>query len=281
MWPIIFEIPIVFLDKQIPIHGYGLMIVIGFLLAANLASREARRRGLPDVVTDVGLAMLLSGLLGGRLLHYIENYSTEYAYVPIWEFFKIWKGGLTFYGGAVGGFLGGVLYCWHKRLPAADILDVMALGAPIGMAFGRLGCFLNGCCYGGLCASGSWLGVSFPPRSPAHAEQIGLGLLVSPDAWSLPVHPTQLYQAGHDFLLAGFLWFYLRTPGAPRGGGIPLLFALYAVGRFFLEDLRGDNPPFWLGLTISQNISILLFLAFSGAFFWLLLKAKKELIAGS
>jgi len=279
MRPVIFEIPLPF-DIRLPLHGYGLMIVIGFLLAAWTGSREARRRGLPDFIYDMGLVMLLSGLVGGRLLYYIENYQKQYAAESFLEIFKIWKGGLVFYGGAITGYIGGLFYCWTRRLAISDCMDVVAPGVPIGMAFGRLGCFLNGCCYGSLCDPGFPLGVVFPLDSPAASEQRELGLLDPGSIASLPVHPAQLYQAGHDVLIAGLLLWYLRRADAPRGGGIPLLFVLYGIGRFCLEELRGDNPLTFTGLTLSQNLSLLLVLGFGSVFILLLLRAKKALKGG-
>ncbi len=277
MRPIIFEIPLP-MGMRLPLHGYGLMIVIGFLLAAGLSSREARRRGMPDFVYDLGLIMLLSGLLGGRVLYYLENYREKYAAESFLEFFKIWKGGLVFYGGAIAGYAGGLVYLWRKRLPVADSMDVLTPGIPLAMGFGRLGCFLNGCCFGNVCRPGFPLGAVFPVDSPAALEQQRLGLLDPGFLDPLPVHPAQLYQAAHDFLLAGLMLWYLRQPGAPRGGGIPLLFVMYGVGRFLLEGLRGDNATTFTGLTLSQNLSLVLIFGFGGLFARRLLLAKKALI---
>jgi phosphatidylglycerol:prolipoprotein diacylglycerol transferase len=254
MWPVLFRV------FGLPIHGYGLMIVVGFLLATWIAQREARRRGLPEFAYDLGLIMLLGGILGGRIFYYAQFYRSNFAGRPLWEFFKLWEGGLVFYGGAIGGFLGGWIYLKAKKLPLLDCLDVAALGAPIGMAFGRLGCYLNGCCFGRLCSPDFPLGVSFPAtvagREPApHRYQVDLGL-IGPDDGSLPVHPVQLYQAGHDFLLFGLLGWFLRRRNLPRGVGMPLLFMLYGIGRFFLEGLRADHDQRWFGLTISQLVSL-------------------------
>lgn len=287
MRPVIFSIPLPW-GGSLPLHGYGLMIVLGFFLLSWVATRESRRRGLPDFAYDLGLVMLFSGVLGGRLFYYLENYRAQYAGESLLEFFKIWKGGLVFYGGAIGGIAGGWLYIRHRRWPLADCMDVMAMVAPVGMAFGRIGCYLNGCCYGGLAGEGCPLGVRFPMGSPAaqahHADGWIFTLGQGP---SLAVHPVQLYQAAHDLLLAGLLLWYLRrggtgqgvSPGparAPRGIGMPLLFLLYGIGRFTLEGLRGDNPLTFSGLTISQNISIGLGVGALLAVALILLKERRE-----
>jgi prolipoprotein diacylglyceryltransferase len=115
--------------------------------------------------------------------------------------------------------------------------------------------------------------VVFPADSGAQAAQWEAGLLDSPRDLPLPVHPVQLYQAGHDLLLCGLVLWYLRRPTAPRGSGIPLLFFIYGLGRFCLEALRWDNPITSTGLTISQNFSVALVLVFGGTFFALLVRS--------
>ncbi len=261
MRPVLFEIPLPFVDKSVPVHGYGLLIVLGFLLATWVAGRESRRRGLPDFAYDFGLAMLLCGLLGARVFYFIENYSEQFAGLSfgatVLEFFKVWKGGLVFYGGAIGGVAGGLTYLLVKRLPVFQCLDIAAIGTPIGMAFGRLGCFMNGCCYGKLCAADAPLALRFPQTSGVHQAQVDAGLIGLDDP-TLEVLPTQLLQAGHDFILFGLVFWYLRRPSTPLGAGMPLLFLLYAIGRFCLEGLRGDNPITTTQLTISQNVSLVL-----------------------
>jgi phosphatidylglycerol:prolipoprotein diacylglycerol transferase len=250
--------PVLFPVFGLPIHGYGLMIVVGFLLALWVTTRIARRRGLPDVVYDLGMVMLLCGILGGRTFYYLENYSEEFASESIWAFFKIWKGGLVFYGGAIGGFFGGLAFLVLRKLPVAAVLDVVSVGVPVGMAFGRIGCYLNGCCYGKLCDPDlplvETLGV-FPPSTAPHQHQVQQGWIDDSMAM-MPIHPVQLYQAIHDFALFLMLYWYVERGHAPRGAGMPVLWVTYGVGRFFLEGLRGDNPKTLSGLTVSQNLSI-------------------------
>jgi phosphatidylglycerol:prolipoprotein diacylglycerol transferase len=266
--------------EDLPVHSYGLMIVLGFFLLIWVSSREARRRGLPDFVYDLGLVMLLCGLLGGRIFYYALNWQEQYRNESLLEFFKIWKGGLVFYGGALGGLLGGLVYLWRKRLPLADCLDVAAVGAPIGMAFGRLGCFLNGCCFGGPSGPDYVFGVVFPRGSPAWESQLAAGWLSSRASPALAVHPVQLYQAVHDLLLFGLLYAYLRRPEAIRGAGMPLLIFLYGVGRFQLEFLRGDQiPTATTGLTVGQNVSIGLVVLSGAALGALLRRASREPVA--
>jgi len=241
----------------LPIHGYGLMIVVGFLLSLFVSSRIGRQRGLPDVFYDLGMVMLLCGILGGRTFYYLENYSTQFADEPFWAFFRIWEGGLVFYGGAIGGVLGVLAFLKIRRLPFAPCLDVLSIGTPLGMAFGRLGCFLNGCCFGRRCDADFGLGVEgFPPNTLPYRHQVDHGWIEDGSAMH-PIHPVQLYQAAHDCLLFVLLLWFVGRGYAPRGGGIVALWLLYGIGRFFLEGLRGDNAATFSGLTISQNVSLI------------------------
>jgi phosphatidylglycerol:prolipoprotein diacylglycerol transferase len=146
-----------------------------------------------------------------------------------------------------------------KRVPVAELLDVVAPFIFVAMAFGRLGCVLNGCCFGGLCAPDSGWGLCFPKKvTGAHLVNLHEGRIATTPVASLPVYPVQLMEAGFNFLLCGLLWWYLRGV-SPRGSCIPLASVFYGVGRFVLEHLRGDKLPiYWGGWTISQVVSLLL-----------------------
>jgi len=279
MHPTIFDIPLPF-GNSLPIHSYGLMIVLGFLLSIWVASRVARRRGLPDFTYDLGLVMLLVGLLGGRIFYYVQNYADKYRGESFLEFFKIWKGGLVFYGGAIGGILGAAFYLWKKKLPLGPCLDVAAVATPLAMAFGRLGCFLNGCCYGGLCDPGYLFGLVFPVNSGPQVDQWQHGFLDGPHMPALPVQPVQLYQAAHDFLLFGLIYWYIRQPGAVSGNAMPLAFVLYGLGRFQIEFLRGDHLGTFTGLTVSQNFGLLTAALFGTIFILFLLTQQKRVTSG-
>src|SRR5690606_18002081 len=172
-----------------PIYGYGLMIVVGFILCLFVGSREVRRLGIPDRVSDLAMVLLVCGILGGRLFYYIQFYE-EFANRSFLAFFQIWEGGLVFYGGALGGLTGGLVFLLWKRLPIPDYMDMIAVVAPIAVFFGRWGCFLNGCCFGRLCEPGAPWGVVFPESAPAAARHADWGL-IAPGSASLPVHPVQ------------------------------------------------------------------------------------------
>jgi len=226
------------------LYSYGAMLVAALLTATTLACRAARRLPpewvaiTPEEIVDFSCLSLVGGILGGRVF-YLALHWDLVADSP-WEAVAIWHGGLIWYGGFLGGLLAGWLYVRAKRLHLLRVLDQYIPFLAIGQAIGRVGCFLNGCCYGKPTAS--WLGVRFPSEP-------------------VPVLPTQLFES------AGLVFLYillrrlqrpamLRHPG--RLFGCYLLF--YAVLRFALEFLRGDQAPWWLGLTLQQLISLVVFL---------------------
>ena len=266
-------------DKfTLPINSYGLMMAIGFLLGVYLASRRAKREGYdPEVVIDVGWIAIITGIIGARLLFVAQNIKA-FLDRPL-DIIRVDQGGLVFYGGFIAATVVVSIYLRSKKLSIANALDFVTPSLALGLAFTRIGCFLNGCCWGDICRHPNWFpAVQFPAGSFAHSQHVSLGL-IKPDALaSLPVHPTELYESCCAFLLfilISYLYRYKRRNGEVLAG-----FAiLYAIVRFIMEIFRGDNPPvvnwfcewakrhnttpyppFWEGPTISQCISIGIFL---------------------
>jgi phosphatidylglycerol:prolipoprotein diacylglycerol transferase len=172
------------------------------------------------------------------------------------DVFRIWQGGIVFYGCIMGGLIGSVLYWVRHPYPFRAMADAVAPALALGSALGRTGCFLNGCCYG---APTSFpLAVRFPTGAPAWARHVELGLIPPLAAHSLAVHPTQLYSALDAlFILALLMWFY---PRRRRDGEVmALLMVTYPVLRFANECLRGDEPAILAGLSAAQAISLGLF----------------------
>ena len=227
--------------------------MLGFLLAMWRAARNASRYRLkPEDVWDVGLWGLLGGVVGARLVYVLLN-AAYYRTHPA-EVFFIWTGGMTFYGGLAGGILAGVLVCCARGMRTADMADLAAVSFPIGYALGRVGCFLNGCCYGAVC--------DLPWATRFHTAE---GL-------TPPSHPAQLYSAS-----AALLMFLVLAAMERRGYGrerVPgqLMVAFvffYAVYRFFIEFVREGvtaQTTSLLGLTQGQVASLLL--AASAAAVW-------------
>jgi phosphatidylglycerol:prolipoprotein diacylglycerol transferase len=265
MQQVLFTIPI-HGDTKISIYGFGTMLVLAFLASTWLAWWRSKREGLdPDVIPDMAFWIFLLGLVGARLFYCIEYWGTEIHNVL--EAFQYWKGGIVYYGSVVGGTLGFFAYRWFRPFPLRPFMDVMAPAIAIGSVFGRLGCFLNGCCFGDPCRL-PWA-VSFPAHSPVWIQQVWQGLIPRDAVHSLPVHPTQLYSAIDALLILLVLSAYY--PLRRRHGEVlGLLILTYPISRFLIEYLRNDEGAFFAGLTISQTISVLVFLGSLVYWVWLL-----------
>ncbi|MCK4624238.1 MAG: prolipoprotein diacylglyceryl transferase [Phycisphaerae bacterium] len=150
------------------IYGYGLMLVLGFICSTFLARRRAKRFGeSPDVIVTVGLLSLVSGIVGARLAYVIEKWQDQFAWRsdPMGEILDITSGGLIYFGGVVLAVVVVWVYLRVKRLPIRRYLDILAPVVMLGLAFGRMGCTLNGCCYGGRCNTDYPLAMRFPYAS--------------------------------------------------------------------------------------------------------------------
>ena len=151
------------------IFGYGLMMVLGFLSAISIARWRARRMGeSPDVMTQIGILSLIGGVLGARLAYVIQHWDTQFASAEarsLGNILNITSGGLIYYGGLVLASLTVMGFLLIKRLPIRRHLDIVAVSMMVGLAFGRAGCLLNGCCYGGPCGHEWALGTEFPVYS--------------------------------------------------------------------------------------------------------------------
>ncbi|MGZ3692793.1 MAG: prolipoprotein diacylglyceryl transferase [Bdellovibrionota bacterium] len=242
MFPVLFEI------RGLPIHSYGFFIALGYVAALALLSYLAKKRGLdPASFLDIAFLALVSGVIGGRILFVFTNLAYFIRYPG--EIGDFWQGGLVFYGGFIAAFFAITYYIRRKKLPYAESLDILAPALTLGHAFGRIGCFAAGCCYGSYCEL-PW-GVHF------HSD------LVDPALRDLPLHPTQLYESVSLFLLSGAL-VYLVIKKKFRPGAVALLYVMaYSVIRSVIEIFRGDGiRGFIVGnwLSTSQGIAILLFL---------------------
>jgi len=262
MRQILFTIPIF---GGIKVFGYGTMLFLAFLGSMNLAAWRSRREKFdPEVIYDLSLWVFIGGLVGARLFYVIQYWGDKVRSVG--DIFRIWEGGIVLYGSIMGGTATFFLYRALRPFPLRPYLDIVAPSLALGVALGRLGCFLNGCCYGDRCDL-PWT-VSFPRFSPPWSDQVADGLLTRDALWSLRVHPTQLYSVVDGLVLLLLLSAYY--PLRRRDGEVmALLMVTYPITRFLIEYLRNDEGVFFLGLTISQTISVLLFLA--GLLYWYVL----------
>lgn len=328
MKQVLFHIP----GTQIPIYGYGMMLFLAFVFCLWLAKRLGRREGIePKSIEDMAIWIFIFGILGARITYCLQ-YGCDFA-----GFFRIWDGGLVFYGSAIGGAIGYLLaYIFVLRkhhISSWKMADVIAPCAALGLCLGRVGCLLNGCCYGNV-ACASCPAISFPIASPPRLAmvergyQTAAGFTLEPDRtvgavephspaekaglkagdrivkingvevdsisvalgsqWprgkndlaltvrrprggedvdlpafshdTIGLHPTQVYESISTGLLFFVLLFYF--PMRRHDGAVMVLFMLgYAVHRFLNEMLRTDTDPVAFGLTLSQNVSVLVLAA--------------------
>ncbi len=335
MRPELFRIPLPFrlgpIDS-IPVYAYGFFVMIGFLAALWISVRRARAMGIePDLLVDLGLWVMVSGIAGARV-YYVTEFREDFDWgiasalfrAPIspegvlgavaglalavaslrrrgrpvgskasiakaaaaayagalavhlfvrgadYDFglLRIDRGGLVIYGGLLGGAIAYVVFLKRRGASLLDVGDCVAPGVPLGQALGRLGCFLNGCCFGGV-SSGPHA-VRFGPGTdampnPVYQHHLAADLIERGAPASLPVHPAQLYASLADFVLF-LVVLRFATRRKARGEAFALYFTLYPAVRFFLEMARDDSERIAGGLTFAQVLSLAGLVA-GGAFF--------------
>ncbi len=257
---VLFEIP----GLGFRLYGYSAMFFIACAGALVLTVWRARREKInPNIVYELAIWLYGGGLIGARAFFVIQHHETVHG---IGDVVRFWQGGMVFYGCIIGGLIGSVIYWYRHPFPFRAMADAVAPALVFGAAFGRLGCWFNGCCFGGPCEL-PW-GVAFPSGTFPWIHQVYLGQLSPSAEISHPVHPTQLYAAFSGFLIVGLLtWYY---PRRRRDGEVmALLMVAYAVSRFAMEAFRDDEGVFFAGMTISQNISVLLLLGGLANWAWL------------
>jgi phosphatidylglycerol---prolipoprotein diacylglyceryl transferase len=243
--------PILFHLGSFPIHSYGVMIALAFLAGLWTATLRARREKISsEIIGDITLWVMVGGIVGARAVYVATYWNDEFAGQPFAEIFKIWNGGLVYYGGLIGATIAGMIYiCW-KKLPLWKITDIFAPSIALGSVFGRIGCLLNGCCYGRFCEL-PWA-IRFPEGHETHPAGQA----------ATPVHPTEIYDALLNLILYIFLaWLFRRKKF--DGQIFATYLILYAVCRSIVEYFRGDYPADHVhnGLTSAQLVSIPIFIA--------------------
>jgi phosphatidylglycerol:prolipoprotein diacylglycerol transferase len=239
---------------KLAVHWYGILVALGFLAGLWTAGRRARLAGIsPETIHDLGPWLIVGGIVGGRVLYVISYWREQFADDSWLEIFKVYHGGLVFYGGLIGAILAAGFYIRLKKLPLWKLADVLAPSIALGYVFGRLGCFMNGCCFGRACDL-PWA-VTFPPDHATHGQ---------------PVHPTQLYDSLLNLLFYVFLaWLFRRKK---FDGQVFAAYLMgYAVLRSFVEYFRGDYPVHYLGGWATPAQLISLGIITGGVLLWFLL----------
>ncbi|MDP3013880.1 MAG: prolipoprotein diacylglyceryl transferase, partial [Candidatus Subteraquimicrobiales bacterium] len=224
--------PILFKWGPITVYSYGFMLAIAFLVGILIARSEARRKRInPDLTFDLAILAAVGGIVGARLFYVIGHWEL---FLRNWKaIFAFQEGGLVFYGGLAGGAIAILVYISKKKLSIAETADLIAPSLTIGYSIARIGCFLNGCCYGR--ETKVFLSVNFPGVE---------GLR----------HPTQIYSSLYGLVIFGILWG-LRKKLTRSGQLFSLYLLLYALARFIVEFFR-DTRPFFAGLSIYQVLSL-------------------------
>lgn len=231
--------PVLFQIWGFNIYGYGTMIAIGILSALMLLSYRTKKRGYnEDKIFDMSMLAIVLGVLGGKLLYIITDIKNI---IENPAALKDIGSGFVVYGSILGGVLGVYIYCRIKKWDLLKIIDLAIPSLPLAQGFGRIGCFLAGCCYGR--ETSLPIGVVFP-NVPLSLAPIGLHII-----------PTQIYSSVFDFALAAFLLWYDKKE-RKSGRLFSMYLIIYSIGRFFVEFLRDDVRGTIGFLSTSQFISL-------------------------
>ncbi len=231
--------PVLFKIGDFAIYAYGVALFVAFAVGIIWSLKEADAGGVDqDYLYEVILISIVLALVGSRLTYVFLNWD-YYRVEPWWKIFAFREGGLTFYGGLLAPLVGGYFYCAYRKISFLKLLDFVAPFIALGYAITRIGCFLNGCCYGRI-TTVSW-GLVFPAVD------------------SFPRHPTQLYAVAFN-LLFFFLLRYLRKLKTFDGSIFAHYLIFYGVYRFIVEFFRESAPTLWI-LTPAQVAALFFIVA--------------------
>ncbi|HEY6362472.1 MAG TPA: prolipoprotein diacylglyceryl transferase [Vicinamibacterales bacterium] len=238
--------PELFSLGPVTLYSYGVLLAASYLLGLWLAMRRARAWGLDaNRVLDLGIYIIIAALIGAKLLLLIVDFE-QFRQSP-GELLSLARSGGVFYGGLILAVLVAFWYIHRHRLPFWTTCDVFAPGIALGHVTGRLGCFAAGCCYGRQ-TDVSWAVIFTNPQAAAN---VGTPL-------GIPLHPTQLYEAGAELLILGLLLGTEKRGRYFAGRTFWMYMFLYAVSRFVIEFYRGDPRGELFGMSTSQVISVVL-----------------------
>lgn len=166
----------------LPIRGYGVMVLLGMLSGIALTIRRGKQLGISaDFIVGLGFAMMVGGVLGARAFYVYQKWDSEFGILALKDrvvaIVKLNEGGLVIYGGIIGGLVALCWYCWRYRQSALAVADLIVPGFFVGLALGRIGCLLNGCCFGGVCTA-ALPAIQFPQGSAPYVEQLKSGKLI-------------------------------------------------------------------------------------------------------
>jgi phosphatidylglycerol:prolipoprotein diacylglycerol transferase len=240
MYPILFEI------GGFPVYTYGVLLAAAYLLGLQFALMRARTRGLdPNRVMDLGIWIIISALVGAKLLLLVVEFDT-FRQSPR-ELLTLVRSGGVFYGGLIAAVVVALWYLRRHKMPMWTVTDVFAPGIALGHVIGRLGCLFAGCCFGRP-TDVPWA-ITFTNE---YAQQnVGTPL-------GIPLHPTQLYEAGAELLILVVLLLTEKKGRRFPGRTFWSYLLLYGISRFFIEFYRGDTRGMVGDFSTSQFVSLIL-----------------------
>ncbi|MEE8483067.1 MAG: prolipoprotein diacylglyceryl transferase [Nitrospinota bacterium] len=240
MYPVLIKI------GPFTLYTYGLLVATGMLVAIAYSYYRSKKEGMDgEVVLDLCFWVVVGAIAGSRVLYIVVNYR-DFLGSPL-DIFKIWKGGLVFYGGFIGAVVFGIWYTSKHKMPVWKTADLLAPGVALGHSIGRWGCLASGSCFGR--PTESWMGITF--LNPLAIAPLGVKLF-----------PTQIFDSINELTI----FFILITvrPYKKFDGQIVLMWAmLYAAGRFVIEFYRGDPQRGYIipgTLSTSQGIAAAVFI---------------------
>lgn len=248
--------PILFEYGPLRIFTYGFMLALAFLSAIYISGREARRLGLPVAkFYDLCFYAIVAALVGSRLLYVLLELPTFLAH-PL-KILAIWEGGLVFHGGLILALTVAFFYIRRHQLPWRLTLDALAVGMPVGQFFGRIGCFMAGCCWGSP-SNLPWAVIFTNPESLCPVRGV-------------PLHPSQLYEAFLALGVFGVIYGF-RTRKRYAGQLILLYFCLAGLVRFGVEFFRSPldyrGPIIWDSMPLTQVMALVIALVCGALLLW-------------
>jgi phosphatidylglycerol---prolipoprotein diacylglyceryl transferase len=227
------------------LRSYGVIVLLSFLLALWVSTKEARRKGLdPALIHDFAFYALVGGIVGARL-YFVVFSAPEYFLRKPWEILAIWHGGLGVIGGLIGGFVAALWYCRKKELSIWRFVDTLAPGAILGQAAGVMACLLNGDSYG-RSTDAAWAITYTNPRAMAPLN--------------VPLHPVELYEIG-AYLVVFLLVWQTRKKWSTEGATFMTYLAGYGAARLAVEFFRGNPAILAAGIPAAQVFGAALIVA--------------------
>jgi len=234
--------PILIEFGGIAIPSYGVMLVISFIVAILYVRKAAKKFSIsPIIIENLAFYLMVGVIVGGRILYVIfhwHQYEND-----ILGIIRIWEGGMMFFGGFIGAMIAGFIYLRKEKIPVLKVADIIAPAIAIGLFFTRIGCFLNGCCFG-IPSTLPWA-IRFPPHCVAGTSPVG----------DLTLHPTQIYTSLFGLALFFFLNNKLSKPHG-RGEIFALYLMFHGAFRFGVNFIRyyENSANIWINHVIALGL---------------------------